>query len=55
MTKSPTSIRLDPEIERKIDELIESGEFGTRTEFIMYAIRITLRNYSGRILPPPPT
>lgn len=54
MTKSPTSIRLDPEIDRKIQALIDSGDFGSRTEFIMYAIRITLRDYSGRFTPPPP-
>ena len=53
MTKSPTSIRLDPEIDRKIQALIDSGDFGSRTEFIMYAIRITLRDYSGRFTPPP--
>ena len=53
MTKSPTSIRLDPEIDRKIQALIDSGDFGSRTEFIMYAIRTTLRDYSGRFTPPP--
>ena len=54
MATCPTSIRLTPEIERQIEDLIDSGEFGNRTEFIMYAIRMTLKNYSGRLTPPPP-
>lgn len=49
----PTSIRIDAETRRKIEALVERGDFTNVTEFIKYAIRVTLRDYSGRATPPP--
>lgn len=50
----PTSIRIDPETRRKIEALVDQGDFTNVTEFIKYAIRVTLRDYSGRGSTPPP-
>ena len=50
----PTSIRIDAETRRKIEALVERGDLTNVTEFIKYAIRVTLRDYSGRAITPPP-
>lgn len=41
-------VRLTPEQLREIDMLIESGDFGNRTEFIQYAVRKMLKEFKGR-------
>ena len=46
------TIRLPEAIVDQIDELIKEGEFGTRAEFVKYAVRQTLKRYEGRSPPP---
>lgn len=41
-------VRLSAEDLERIDELIISGDFGSRSEFARYAIRKMLKNYEGR-------
>lgn len=45
------TIRLPEAIVDQIDELIKEGEFGTRAEFVKYAVRQTLKRYEGRSPP----
>ena len=42
------TIRLPEAIVQQIDSLIADGEFGTRAEFVKYAVRQTLKRYEGR-------
>lgn len=44
-------IRFTPEQIAAIDRLIESGEFGNRSEFIQYAVRKMLKTFESRTLP----
>ena len=46
------SLRLSEEQLRAVDDLVRSGEFGTRAEFVKYCVRMTLKEYSGRSPPP---
>ena len=46
------TIRLPETVVNQIDKLIEDGEFGTRAEFVKYAVRQTLKRYEGRSPPP---
>lgn len=46
------NFRLPTDIVTQIDELIECGDFGDRSEFIRYAIRKTLMVYGGRCQTP---
>ena len=46
------TIRLPEAIVDQIDELIKEGEFGTRAEFVKYAVRQILKRYEGRSPPP---
>lgn len=46
------SLRLSEEQLRAVDDLVRSGEFGTRAEFVKYCVRMTLKDYSGRSPPP---
>ncbi len=48
------SIRFDEDIRKQILELIDQGDFSTISEFVKYAVRKTLKDYSGRISHPPP-
>ena len=45
------TIRLPEAIVQQIDSLIQDGEFGTRAEFVKYAVRQTLKRYEGRSPP----
>lgn len=47
------NMRFDPEIVAKIDELVRSGEFENRTEFVKYCVRKTLASFKSRSPPPP--
>ena len=46
------NMRFDPEIVAKIDELVRSGEFENRTEFVKYCVRMTLASFKSRSPPP---
>ena len=46
------TIRLPEAIVQQIDSLIQDGEFGTRAEFVKYAVRQTLKRDEGRSPPP---
>ena len=46
------TIRLPTEIVDKMDDLIKDGDFGSRAEFVKYAVRQTLKRYEGRSPPP---
>ncbi len=35
-----------------VDDLVRSGEFGTRAEFVKYCVRMTLKEFAGRSPPP---
>lgn len=48
MTKEVICARFDEEIISKIDALIESGDFGSRGEFVKFAVRKILKNYEKR-------
>lgn len=48
MIKPNVSFRLDEDSLKKLDEIIESGEFSTRTEIIKYALRQFLKNWDGK-------
>lgn len=52
MKSEQLNVRVSPAILQEIDKLIESGEFGTRVEFVRYAIRMTLKDFDGRSPPP---
>lgn len=41
-------VRISADDLERIDKLIESGDFGSRSEFARYAIRKMLMNYEGR-------
>ena len=41
-------VRVSAEDLERIDELIVSGDFGSRSEFARYAIRKMLKSYEGR-------
>ncbi|ADT85198.1 ribbon-helix-helix protein, CopG family [Thermococcus barophilus] len=40
--ESPVSVRLPKYIIKKIDELVKEGEFKSRSDFIKYAVTLTL-------------
>ena len=44
--------RLTPEFLKKIDSLVDNGDFTSRGEFLKYAVRQTLKRYEGRSPPP---
>lgn len=46
------TIRLPSEIVSQIDALISEGDFGSRAEFVKYAVRQILKKYEGRSPPP---
>lgn len=46
------SVRIDAKSIEEIDRLIDEGDFSTRGEFVKYAVRQTLKRYSGRSPPP---
>ena len=54
MKTEQLNVRLSPALLEEIDKLIESGEFGTRVEFVRYAVRMTLKSFEKRSPPPPP-
>lgn len=54
MASRQVNMRVPIELLDEIDRIIKSGDFGDRSEFIKYAIRKTLQNYSGRGQNPPP-
>lgn len=41
-------VRISEEDLERIDALIASGDFGSRSEFARYAIRKMLKGYEGR-------
>ena len=45
------TIRLPSEIVSQIDSLISEGDFGSRAEFVKYAVRQILKKYEGRSPP----
>ena len=55
MVNPQIGVRLTPEQLRVIDNLIESGDFGNRSEFVQYAVRKLLKEIGEdwRRLPPP--
>lgn len=44
--------RFPADILAKIDALIESGDFGSRGEFVQFAVRKTLKSLEDGTLPP---
>ncbi|ALM74075.1 ribbon-helix-helix domain-containing protein [Thermococcus barophilus] len=42
VVESPVSVRLPKYIIKKIDELVKEGEFKSRSDFIKYAVTLTL-------------
>lgn len=46
------SLRLSEEQLMAVDDLVRSGEFGTRAEFVKYCVRMTLKEFAGRSPPP---
>lgn len=46
---STIGARFPDEILKEIDKLVESGDFGSRGEFVQYAVRKILKNYDKRI------
>ena len=52
MVTEMVGCRLTPEFIKKIDSLVENGDFTSRGEFVKYAIRQTLKRYEGRSPPP---
>lgn len=51
MVTEMVGCRLTPEFIKKIDSLVENGDFTSRGEFVKYAIRQTLKRYEGRSPP----
>lgn len=54
MDSATVSARFNAEIIAKIDSLVSNGDFGSRGEFVQYAVRKILLTYESRS-PPPPT
>lgn len=52
MTTEMVGCRLTPEFLKKIDSLVDNGDFTSRGEFLKYAVRQTLKRYEGRSPPP---
>lgn len=46
------NMRFDPEVVSKIDEIVASGQFENRTEFVKYCVRMTLSSFKSRSPPP---
>ena len=46
------SARFNAEIIAKIDSLVTNGDFGSRGEFVQYAVRKILMSYENRSPPP---
>lgn len=51
MKSEVISARFESEIIHEIDQFIKSGDFGSRGEFVQFAVRKMLLNYPGRIPP----
>lgn len=49
MKSEQITVRFTPEQFAEIDKLIESGDFGNRTEFIQYAVRKMLKEFEKRV------
>lgn len=47
------NMRFDADIVAKIDEIVKTGQFANRTEFVKYCVRMTLASYKSRSPPPP--
>lgn len=45
------TVRFTLEQLSEIDALIESGDFGNRSEFVQYAVRKILKDFRGRMPP----
>ena len=56
MSNPQIGVRLSPQQLAFIDKLIESGEFGNRSEFVQYAVRKVIIQFEEgkKRLPPPP-
>ena len=54
MDSATVSARFNAEIIAKIDSLVTNGDFGSRGEFVQYAVRKILMSYENRSPPPPP-
>ena len=52
MDSATVSARFNAEIIAKIDSLVSNGDFGSRGEFIQYAVRKILLTYESRSPPP---
>lgn len=48
MANTQLGVRFPPEILAAIDDLVESGDFGNRCEFVQFAVRKMLMSYDGR-------
>ena len=53
MDSATVSARFNAEIIAKIDSLVTNGDFGSRGEFVQYAVRKILMSYESRSPPPP--
>lgn len=56
MGSETISARFSEDLIRKIDKLVESGDFGSRGEFVQYAVRKILKQAEEgkNRFPPPP-
>ena len=55
MGSETISARFSEDLIRKIDKLVESGDFGSRGEFVQYAVRKILKQVEeGKNRFPPP-
>lgn len=50
MAKVQVNLRLDEDLVRKVDALVQRGLFKSRTEAIACAIKSLLREHYGRVL-----
>lgn len=48
MNSATIGARFREDILAQIDALVDSGDFGSRGEFVQYAVRKMLQNYEGR-------
>ena len=55
MNSETISARFSGELVEKIDQLVKSGDFGSRGEFVQYAVRKILKQFEeGKNRFPPP-
>lgn len=52
MNSATIGARFREDILAQIDALVDSGDFGSRGEFVQYAVRKMLQNYEGRGMTP---